>query len=89
YREAYTKREPFDLVILDLTVPGGMGGQSVLRELKRIDKDVRAVVASGYSNDPVLANFRQRGFSGRLIKPFRIEDLANVVNDILTAAIPS
>jgi PAS domain S-box-containing protein len=83
YRAARSGSTPFDLVILDLTVPGGMGGQAVLRELKRLDPDVKAIVASGYSNNPVLADFRLRGFCGRLVKPFRIPELATLLRDVL------
>ncbi len=55
---------PFNAVILDLTVPGGMGGKESIKKLSEIDPNVKAIVSSGYSNDPVMANFREYGFSG-------------------------
>ncbi len=63
------QKPPFDLVILDLTVPGGMGGDVALRHLKKIDPTVKAVATSGYTNDPVLAKY-DYGFVGRLAEPY-------------------
>lgn len=76
----YTE-EPFDLVIVDLTIPGGMGGVEALNELKKIDPDVKAIVASGYSNDPVMSKYEEYGFSGRLVKPFLMEDLEELIKE--------
>ena len=73
----------YDLVILDLTVPGGMGGKKTIEKLLALDGGVRAVVSSGYSNDPIMANFRDYGFSGVIAKPYRIDELARVVQQIL------
>ncbi len=73
--------EPFDLVIIDLTIPGGMGGVEALNELKKIDPDVKAVVASGYSNDPVMSKYEKYGFLGRLVKPFLMEDLEELIKE--------
>ncbi len=77
--------QPYDLVMMDLTVPGGMGGQEAMRQLREIDPNVRAVVSSGYSGDPVLANFREHGFCGIVPKPYRVADLAKVLQAALTA----
>jgi len=85
YGEALDAGEPFDVVLLDLTVPGGMGGQDTLRLMRELDPDVRAIVCSGYSNDPVMAEFREKGFSGVIVKPFPMEDLAAVVGSVLEA----
>lgn len=79
YRRAMDERRPFDVVIMDLTIPGGMGGQETIRQLLDLDPEVRAIVMSGYSNDPVLANHRDYGFQGRLSKPFRVTDLTRVL----------
>ncbi len=75
YQHAVEKNEKFDIVIMDLTIPGGMGGQETLRQLKDIDPEVKAIVASGYSNDPIMANYREYGFCGVMAKPFGMKQL--------------
>jgi two-component system, cell cycle sensor histidine kinase and response regulator CckA len=75
--------EPYDLVILDLTIPGGMGGRQAMEELQRIDPDVRAIVSSGYSNDLVLANYQAHGFRGMISKPYDVADFAHAVETVL------
>ena len=82
YREAFQSSTPYDLVILDLTVPGGLGGAETIPELLKIDSDVKAVVSSGYSNDPVMANFKDYGFAGVVSKPFTKNQLAEILNKI-------
>jgi len=74
---------PYDLVILDLTVPGGMGGAEAMERLRRLDPGVRAIVSSGYSSDPVMAHYRDHGFRGRVPKPYQIEDLEKAVRAVL------
>ena len=74
---------PFDIVILDLTIPGGMGGKEAIVKLREIDPDVKAVVSSGYATDPVVATFKEHGFSGYLKKPYKASDLSMVLGDIL------
>ena len=64
-----------DAIILDLTVPGGMGGLETMRELAALDPDVRVIVSSGYSENGALSNPQEHGFCARLLKPFQIEDL--------------
>lgn len=83
FREAKLAGNPFSLVIMDLTVPGGMGGREAILELKQIDPDVRAIVSSGYSSDPVLANYREHGFCGVVAKPYEVADLARVLRRAL------
>lgn len=75
--------QPFDAVILDLVVPGGMGGAETMERLMAIDPKVRAVVCSGYSNDPVMAHHLEHGFLGVLPKPFNIEQLKSVLRKVL------
>jgi PAS domain S-box-containing protein len=75
YREALAAMRRFDVVVMDLTIPGAMGGLDAVRQLLDIDPEVRAIVSSGYSNDPVLANPEGFGFRGVLAKPWRIDDL--------------
>ena len=66
-------------MILDLTVPAGMGGMECFAELRRLDPDVRVVVSSGYSNAPVLADYERHGFAGILVKPYRLQDLQELL----------
>jgi CheY-like chemotaxis protein len=83
FSAARDQGEPYDAVIMDLTVPGAMGGREGMRELLKIDPNVRAIVSSGYSGDPVLANFRAHGFCGIVPKPYRLADLASAVRNAL------
>ena len=75
YRAAQAEGRPYDGVVLDLTVPGGMGGREAMQALLAIDPAVRAIVSSGYSNDPIMANFKAYGFCGCINKPYQVEDL--------------
>jgi len=83
YQQAMSQGAPFDLVLMDLTIPGGMGGKEAVAKILEIDGAAKVIVASGYSNDPVMANFRQYGFAGMLEKPFRMSDLEKVIAEIL------
>jgi PAS domain S-box-containing protein len=85
YAEAQRVGRPFDLVVMDLTVPGGMGGREAMEKLLALDPQVRAVVSSGYSRDPVLANYRAHGFCAVLPKPYTLEQLRSVVEQAATA----
>ena len=75
---------PFDIVILDLTVHSGVGGKETVSRLKRIDPAVKAVVSSGYANDAVMTDYTEFGFSGKLAKPYTMEDLGRVVKAVLS-----
>jgi CheY-like chemotaxis protein len=83
YASALAAGARYDLVLLDLTVPGGLGGVGALAELRRLDPGVRAVVSSGYSDDPVLADYRAHGFVGRVVKPFTADELERAVQAAL------
>jgi two-component system cell cycle sensor histidine kinase/response regulator CckA len=83
-RRANAAGRGFDLVILDLTIPGGMGGVKTLRELLRHDPRARVIVSSGYSNDPVMADCRRYGFVDALPKPFTAADLGRVLERALS-----
>ena len=84
YRNAMDRRgTPFDVVIMDLTIAGGMGGKEAVQKLIEIDPNVKAIVSSGYSKDPVMADYKQYGFSGVIAKPFRIKDLSEVVHRVI------
>jgi DNA-binding NtrC family response regulator len=79
YRKAMEAGRPFDAVILDLTVQGGMGGEEAAWKLQEMDPEVKAIVSSGYSDDPVMTNWRQYGFFGVMSKPYQAEDLRQVL----------
>lgn len=78
---------PFDAVIMDLTIPGGMGGKETIRKLLEIDKEIRAIVASGYSNDPVMANYKEYGFKAVLSKPFNTQELGKALKQVINDSI--
>lgn len=84
YKEKFSSGEPFDAVIMDLTIPGGMGGEAAIKVLKEIDPDVKAIVSSGYSTNPVLSNYSDYGFRGELVKPFRIATLEKELKLLLS-----
>ena len=79
YQQAQANGQPYDVVIMDLTIPGGMGGQEAVRRLHEIDPNVRAVVSSGYANDPITSNYAAHGFKAVIPKPFDIDELAAIV----------
>jgi len=83
YRQICGTAEAFDVVILDLTIPGGAGGKETLLMLKEINPDIIAVVSSGYSVDPALAGYKDFGFSAVLPKPYEIEDISEVLYNLL------
>lgn len=76
------RQQKFSLVILDLTIPGGLGGRETIKLLKEYDPDVKAVVSSGYANDPLMAAYEKFGFCGCLNKPYILEDLLQLVDRI-------
>jgi len=84
YKKARESQQSFDAIILDLTIPGTMGGRETIKKLMEIDSEVKAIVCSGYSNDPVMANFREYGFSGFLVKPYKVEELNEILQRIIT-----
>ena len=84
FRQAKESGCPFDAVIMDLTVPGGMGGREALLKLLEIDPDVRAIVSSGYSNDPVMSNFREYGFREVIVKPYKISEVSKKLRRVLS-----
>lgn len=84
YRAAIASGEPYRAIILDLTVPNGLGGIETIKKLKSIDPNVIAIVSSGYSTDPAMAQYEEYGFSARAEKPYRIDELRNVLSSVLT-----
>jgi PAS domain S-box-containing protein len=86
WRQANAKGQPFDVAIMDLTVPGGMGGREAMRELLALDPEAKAVVSSGYCQDPVMANFRDYGFRDILAKPYNVLDVSRALSTLLRPA---
>jgi len=83
YKDAFEHGTPFDLVILDLTIPGGMGGKETFEQLREIDPSVKAIVSSGYSMDEIMARHEMFGFIGIVTKPYHRDDLINAINHAL------
>ena len=83
YQEAMDEGNRYDIVIMDLTVPGGMGGKETIGHLLKMDPQARAIVSSGYSNDPVMADYQNFGFVGVVPKPYKIEELSLVVKNAM------
>jgi len=83
FTRAMGEKEPFALVILDLTIPGGKGGRETVQEIRKLDPRVKAIVSSGYSDVAVMADYRDYGFDGVMAKPYRIEEMSRVLHDIL------
>jgi two-component system cell cycle sensor histidine kinase/response regulator CckA len=73
----------FDAVIMDLTIPRGMGGKETVIKLIEIDPNAKAIISSGYSSDPVMSNFREYGFAGVVMKPYQISELSEQVRNVL------
>ena len=82
-KDAKEAEKPYDAVILDLTVPGGMGGKEAINKMLEIDPEVTVIVSRGYSDDPVLANFQEYGFKGMMPKPFGTRSLSKVLHEVL------
>ncbi len=85
YKEAFNRKEPFLFAIMDLTIPGGMGGKETVIKLKEFDNKAKVIVFSGYSNDPILNNFKKYGFDGVLKKPFSADELFNLIKTLTGA----
>jgi len=83
YAKAMEEGKPFNAVIMDLTVPGGMGGKETIKELLKIDPNVTAIVSSGYSNDPVMAEYQNYGFKGVMAKPYKMKELSELLDRII------
>ncbi len=81
YKEAKEAGQPFDLVIMDLTIVGGMGGKETIAELKKFDPDVKALVSSGYINDSMMTVPQKYGFIDIIAKPYRMEDLSSILKE--------
>ncbi|MBU1058475.1 MAG: ABC transporter substrate-binding protein [Proteobacteria bacterium] len=83
YQEAMNSDNPIQLVIMDLTIPGGMGGKEAVQNIHKLNPEAKVIVSSGYSNDPVMANFKKHGFCATIAKPFQLQDLSRVLSQVL------
>jgi len=83
YKGAREAGNPFAVVIMDLSVSDGLGGKETIAELRAYDPDVIAIISSGYLNDPVMTDFQDYGFKGRIAKPFDIQDLVRVLESCI------
>jgi PAS domain S-box-containing protein len=84
YQELQDSSKPVDLIIMDLTIPGGMGGQEAAREILRKNPEAKIIVSSGYSTDPVMANYQKYGFCAAIAKPFDLKELRNSIESALS-----
>lgn len=80
YKKSLASEEPYELVMLDLTVQRGMGGKETIKRLLEIDPDVKAVISSGYADDPVMVNYRDFGFRYAIAKPYDIEQIKEAIH---------
>lgn len=83
YKDRFERGNSYDAVIMDLNIPGGMGGKEAIDDLLKIDPDAKAIVSSGYASDPVFADPQASGFVGGLAKPFEIEAMQKLLGDLL------
>ncbi len=83
YKKARESGHPFIAVIMDLTIPGGMGGKETIQILREIDENITAIASSGYSNDPIMAEYKTYGFSGVITKPYMVSELEKILNEVL------
>ena len=87
YQAAMSSDAPFDVVIMDLIVPEGLGGKEAVKQLLEVDPKAKVIVSSGYSDDPIMSNYEEYGFKGVAIKPFKIEDLSRTLQEVINAAV--
>lgn len=83
YKTAMQEGRPFSVVLMDLTVPGGMGGKAAIEKLLQLDPQVKAIVSSGYSTDPVMSHYQKYGFQGIVAKPYNAEELSRALQKLL------
>ncbi|MFW8600417.1 PAS domain-containing hybrid sensor histidine kinase/response regulator [Desulfobacterota bacterium M19] len=83
YFKAKEEGEPFEVVIMDLTIPGGMGGKEAIEKMRAIDPGIKAIASSGYATDPIMANFKEYGFKGVIPKPYKISELSKILAEVI------
>lgn len=84
YQRARDSGEPYHAIIIDLTIPGGIGGQETIQKLKQIDDGVKAIISSGYINDPAMISFQDYGFKGAIPKPYRAVELSMILREVIS-----
>ena len=84
---AEQQNKPYDLVILDLTIPGEIGGEKALKQLRKINSNILAIVSSGYSTDPIIDQYELYGFNGFLKKPYAVIELSDILEKVLNRGI--
>jgi DNA-binding NarL/FixJ family response regulator len=84
YDEALKKESPFSGVIMDLTIPGGMGGKETIKKMLKLDPEARVVVSSGYADDPIMAHYSDYGFKAIAVKPYTKKQLQCIMNQIFS-----
>ena len=84
YADALEDEIPYEIVFLDLTIPGGKGGKDAVRDILALSPEAKVVAISGYSTDPIMAHYQEYGFSGRLTKPFQLNELRTEISRILS-----
>ncbi len=82
YKKEMERGRPFDAVILDITVPGGLGGEDTIKELLKIDEDATVIVSSGYANDPIMSSYERFGFKACISKPYSLRELSKVLGQV-------
>jgi two-component system, cell cycle sensor histidine kinase and response regulator CckA len=85
HEKAKAVGKPFDIIIMDLTIRGGMGGRDAIEKLRGIDSEVKTIVSSGYSDDPIMSNFDKFGFDGVVAKPYEINSLSSLLSRLMSA----
>ena len=85
YRQSLQSGSPFDVVLMDLTIPGGMGGKEAMQHLQALHPGVKVIVSSGYANDPVMADYKQYGFADVVAKPYVLQQLSDALEKIMSA----
>ena len=85
YQKSLDNKTPFDLIIMDLTIPGGMGGKEAIKHILKINAKAKVIVTSGYSGDPIMANYKDYGFKGIITKPYMIDKLKDTLLGVLEA----
>jgi len=85
YEQSLLADEPFDCIIMDLTVPTGIGGKEAIKDILAINPTAKVIVSSGYIDDPIIINFKEYGFKGAVVKPYNVDQLYSVVNSVLNS----